>query len=62
MICELCGKEGSYRFHENVPPYCPNYKQYLHKNRVDKTVTRNLKINKILNKIYKKKRIKLWQL
>jgi len=51
MVCELCGKEGTYYFHENAPAYCPHCKQYLFAKIIDKVKIRAQKLNKILKRM-----------
>ena len=51
MVCELCGKTGSYHFHENAPAYCPHCKLYLSSEVINKVRTRGLKLKKIMNRM-----------
>jgi superfamily II DNA helicase RecQ len=55
MVCELCGKEGSYYFHENAPAYCPHCKQYLGSESFNKLKIRAQKLKKIINRMKNEK-------
>lgn len=56
MVCELCGKTGSYHFHENAPAYCPHCKHFLDLESINKVVTRAKKLNKIMSRLKNEER------